>query len=172
MSGWSRYDKMRRRLAPVAFLGALVFLGTRTCGSEMAKVELWFDVGSNTASLTSLQVEITRQKEPGEVIAHFEHNFHNASASLQPRWKLQLDPGMYDLALTVRGKGGVVRVRRVARAVDNAVIRVSLSAEVARASTLSRPTGPAGQPEAGAPRQNMGAQPVGRAGDAVSPPSK
>lgn len=123
-------------MAPIAFLAALVFLGTRTCNSELANVELRFDVGTARPTVISLQVDLAPQDKPNDTLGHFEHNFETAPASLPANWKLQLDPGIYVLTIAITTTHGIVRETRTAKAVDNAVIHVSLE------RTLAKPIAP------------------------------
>ncbi len=137
MSRGSRYNTLRKRVAPIAFLAALVLLGTRTCNSEIANVELRFDVGTHQAFVSALRVDVARQSDPGESLGHFEHNFKTAPESVRPHWKLQLDPGMYVLRIVLETAGGIVTETRTADVVDKAVIRISLVGAITRAKHQS-----------------------------------
>ena len=118
----STWDIVRKRIAPVAFLLALVVLATRTCGSETASVELVFDPGAARDRLVRLHVDVHRPGDDGAPVAYFD-----SAAGPRMRWTLQLDPGDYRLAFRATLAGGEVRrFDRTIVAEDNAVVTLSL----------------------------------------------
>ncbi len=104
MAEQSRYQLWRRRIAPIALVLALVLLGTRTCGSETAKLTLRIDAGPAAGQIADLQMDVVRQGQTGAVARLERH------AGAPPRDLVtQLDPGTYQLRFRVTLRGGEVR---------------------------------------------------------------
>lgn len=121
---------------PIAFLGALALLATRTCSSELAKVTLIFSFGDAAADVRAVEVEVFR---PGdrETLARFKQRFGPDGASKPVSWKLQLSPGMYTLEFRVDVAGKLRQFEKSVRAVDDSEIAVDLGRDLrprARAS--------------------------------------
>ncbi len=121
---------LRRRIAPIAFLGALALLGVRTCGTEMARVDLRFELGSAAAEVRSFAVDVHRGEEVAPVAYQTaEFGVGGASETL-PDWSLQLDPGQYVLKIRMATASGGVLVERRIEVSDRAVITIDLEDEL------------------------------------------
>ena len=114
---------------PVAFLGALALLATRTCASDVAKVELRFAFGDAGAATQSLEVEVFRDDDR-DALATFKRVFNQDGATAAVGWKLQLDPGLYTLELRVRYRGRLVTLKKKVEAVGNAAVVVNLESDL------------------------------------------
>lgn len=126
MAASSTWSVLRKRVAPVAFLIALVALAGETCRSEAASVELVFDPGEARSQLSSLRVDVYRPGD-SESLAYFE-----GRPGPRMRWQLQLDPGDYRLGFRASmTDGSVRRFERTIIAENNAVISLSLARSLA-----------------------------------------
>lgn len=114
---------------PFAFLGALALLATRTCASEVAKVELRVDFGKAGAATEWVEVEVFRGDDP-EAVAAFKRSFGHDGATAPVTWKLQLNPGLYTLGLKVGYAGRVVQLKKKVNAVNDAAMVVNLEADL------------------------------------------
>lgn len=97
-SSW--YQTIRKRVAPLAFLIALVVLATRTCSTEVADVEITLDFGSAAAEVRSLRVDVFPEDSNIGVI-QFQRTYDQRGVVEAPRLHAQLDPGDYELAFDV-----------------------------------------------------------------------
>lgn len=123
------YDIFRKRVAPIAFLIGLVVLGTRTCSTEMAEVELTFDFGSAAADVRSLRVDVFREGESIGAIT-FERHYGDDGAKSDPRVEATLDAGTYHVAFSVVMKDGRRRFDRTMTINDRAAVTLSLERDL------------------------------------------
>jgi hypothetical protein len=71
MPDWSRYDRLRRRIAPVAFLLALGFLVHQTCQSEeRQQTTIVLDFGDAAPRVKAVRADVF--SDDGEPVAWFE----------------------------------------------------------------------------------------------------
>ncbi len=110
---------------PIAFLGALALLATRTCSSEVASVDIRLVFGDAGAQTRSLQVEVFRGDDR-EALAEYKQTFDQDGATKPLLWKVQLDPGMYILEFRVRHAGTTRQFKKSIKAVNDATISVDL----------------------------------------------
>lgn len=126
MAERSTWQLIRKRIAPIAFVLALVALATQTCGSESAQVELVFDTGAARDRVAALHVDVFRVGGEPEPVAYFD-----ATPGPRMRWTLQLDPGDYRLGFRVTMRGGAVHsFDRAIVAENNAVITLALERDL------------------------------------------
>ncbi len=114
---------------PLAFLGALALLATRTCASEIANVEIQLVFGATGAATRSVAVEVFRGKDR-EALAEYKQSFGPDGAAKPVRWKLQLDPGMYTLEFRVIVRGELRQFDKSIKAVNGATITIDVESEL------------------------------------------
>jgi hypothetical protein len=124
----SWYDVMRRRVAPIAFLLALVALSYQTCQAESVEVELTVRFGPDAGAVDSVRIDVVRDGS-GDHVAFVERRFARG-APVELRQSVPLSEGMYrlDIELMIDGQG-----RRLSRVIDVAGeggIRVDISGEL------------------------------------------
>jgi hypothetical protein len=100
---------LRRRIAPVAFLGVLVLLGARTCATEAARVEIRLDLGAAAAGVDALRVDVF-PAGAAEGVAYFERHGRPVADALG--FEARLDPGTYLLRIEARTASGVRTLER------------------------------------------------------------
>jgi hypothetical protein len=122
----SAYDLFRSRIAPVAFVIALILLATHTCQSEPASVTFYFDFGGRGAPVRVLEVEMLRGDDP-EPVANFKEHFSSSRPASRSRWKLKLDGGTYRLRIRVETAVKTHRLERTVKVTDGAAITVPLA---------------------------------------------
>ncbi|MCG8417917.1 MAG: hypothetical protein MJE77_08245 [Proteobacteria bacterium] len=126
MPRWSaRYAVVKKRIAPLVFLVALTVLATRTCASEMATVEITFDLGQARPDVRLFRVDAFRHGSETGVL-HFERHYSNQGPPSSPTIEARLDPGLYELLFSVTLKSGLQRFERVIDVTDRAEITLRL----------------------------------------------
>ena len=120
---------LRTRVAPVIFIGALVLLGMRTCGKEMASVDLSFNFGRAAANVRAFRVDVHRGDEVAPVAFH-SANFGESGAIDQRAWSLQLDSGSYVLKIMVTTTTGVQRISRKVDIEDRSRMTINLEPDL------------------------------------------
>lgn len=120
---------LRRRVAPIAFLAALLLLGMRTCSTEMARVELRFAFGKAAPDVRTFAVDVFRGDEVAPVAYH-NADYGAGGAPAVQTWELQLDPGPYMLKIRVTLASGTRQVERRVEASDRAAVTVNLEDEL------------------------------------------
>lgn len=122
-------ETLRRRVAPLVFLGLLLIFGSRTCASEMAQVKLRLDLGAASQHLESLRVDVFPAGAP-EGVASFERFFPERQGPRHLGFEVPLDPGSYRLRIEARTPAGTRDLERtivVGEAVtEHTVISVDL----------------------------------------------
>lgn len=139
----SRWDLVRRRVAPIALVLALLFLATRTCSSEPASARILFGVGA--APIEELRVTI-EPLERDEELAFFEQRGRTGPA---PVWSLEIAPGSYRLVFVVelRGEDEARRFERRIEVREGAEIRVDLTRDLRPRPPSPAPAGAPTAPE-------------------------
>jgi hypothetical protein len=125
----SWYDVFRRRVAPIAFLLALVALGYQTCRAESVDVDLALRLGPGAAAVDAVRVDFLTD-ESGEHVAYFERRFPGG-APAELRQPVQLPAGMYRLDIELELDGERRRLSRVIDVEGSTGIRVDLTGELA-----------------------------------------
>ena len=126
-SSW--YQTFRKRVAPLAFLIALVALTTRTCSSEIAEVEITLDMGAAAADVRSLRLDIFPRGSDIGVI-QFQRTYPASGVSQAPTLRAQLDAGDYELVFDVALVDASKRFQRVITVGDRATITVPLERDL------------------------------------------
>jgi len=116
---------------PVAFLGALLLLMTRTCSADIAKIEVTVVFGDAGAKVRSVQVEVFRGDER-EALAEVKKRFDQDGVTKPVTWKLQLDPGMYKLEFRIVHAGKLRQFTRSIKAVNDAKISIDVEPALRR----------------------------------------
>lgn len=104
-------ETLRRRIAPLVFLGLLLIFGSRTCASEMAEVELQLDLGDAATHVEALRVDVFPVGAT-EGVASFERFFHDRHGPRQLGFEVPLDPGSYRLRIEARTPAGTRDLER------------------------------------------------------------
>ncbi len=109
------------RIATGLLFGALLFFVGRTCQSEHADIELVFENRGGEA-ISNLSAELHRD---GERVGYFE------VAAMAPyaerRWKLDLDPGTYQLVMEMNIGSEHERVTQPLEAIPRSTVWVGLN---------------------------------------------
>lgn len=117
----------------------LGLLGTRTCASEMAQVDVRLLLGEARAQVRALRVDVFRDGEPGGV-AYFERYYDADGAGREMRFETRLDQGAYRLRIEVElageageaGEAGRLRViERIIHVEDQARVDIDLAPALA-----------------------------------------
>ena len=95
---------LRRRIAPLAFLLALALLGSRTCASEMTRVEIRLDLGAAAAHVETLRADVF-PADAATGVASFERHLRGQSPG-PLGFEAALDPGTYRLRIEARPRAG------------------------------------------------------------------
>jgi hypothetical protein len=104
-------ETLRRRIAPLVFLGLLLIFGSRTCASEMAEVELRLDLGDAATHVEALRVDVF-PVGAAEGVASFERFFQDRHGPRQLGFEVPLDPGSYRLRIEARTPAGTRNLER------------------------------------------------------------
>lgn len=132
----SLYDVLRRRVAPVVLVAALAVLGSRTCASEMAQVDIHLLFGPAHPRILAVRGDLFPEGEPMGV-AYFERHYRDEAAGRSVRdahFELgQLDPGSYVLRIEARLEGGVRLVERTIYIRDQAQVTIDISDDISGA---------------------------------------
>ena len=108
MSADSFYQTLRRRIAPVAFLLAVVLLGSRTCATEATRVEIRLDLGAAATHVETLRVDVF-PADAATGVASFERHLRGQPVPGALGFEAALDPGTYRLRVDVRLRAGATR---------------------------------------------------------------
>jgi hypothetical protein len=127
------YDIFRKRIAPIAFIVAILALGTRTCKADMAEVELTVSFGAAAADVRSIRVDLFKGDDV-EPVASFNRSYGEAGAQTSPLLDAQLDPGMYRVDMTVGTVSGTRHITRAVDMDDRSSITVSIERDLLRDS--------------------------------------
>ena len=114
-------QKIRKVIAPIAFLVALGVLASQTCQSEMAEATVVVEVAPGT---TEVELELLRGKSTERL------GFFRGRPLGKPpviRWPVQADSGDYQLSITTHGSAGTEHETRGIRLKDRATITISLN---------------------------------------------
>ncbi len=114
---------------PLVFLGALLILGLKTCGSEAATVELVVDFGRAAGDVRELRIDLHKGNEVAPVAYH-RATFGEGGAGAGVTWKLQVDAGSYRARVMVKTSGGTVNVSRNLEVSDRARIVIPLERDL------------------------------------------
>lgn len=101
MSTSSLRHTLRRRLAPLVLLLAFVLLGSRTCASEMTRVELRFELGAAAAQVETLRADVFPEGASMGV-ATFERHVRERPVHGPLGFEAALDPGSYRVRIEAR----------------------------------------------------------------------
>jgi hypothetical protein len=101
----SFYQTLRRRIAPLAFLLALVLLGSRTCATETTRVEIRLDLGAAAAHVDTLRVDVF-PAGAATGVASFERHLRGQAVQGPLGFEVALDPGSYRLRIDARVRVG------------------------------------------------------------------
>ncbi|MBT8492132.1 MAG: hypothetical protein KJO07_03645 [Deltaproteobacteria bacterium] len=113
-------QKIRKVIAPIAFLVALGVLASQTCRSEMAEATVVVEAAPGTAEV---ELELLRGKSTERL------GFFRGRPMGNPpvvRWSVQADSGDYQLSITTHGPAGTEHESRGIRLEDRATITISL----------------------------------------------
>lgn len=130
------YDIFRKRIAPVAFLVAILALGTRTCKADMAEVTLTVDFGSAAADVRSIRVDLYRGDDVEPVVT-LERAYGDAGATTRPVLEAQLDSGSYRVDMSVGTTTGQRYVTRSVELSDQSNVTVTIERDLSRARAAS-----------------------------------
>jgi hypothetical protein len=111
---------------PIAFIGALALLASRTCSSETASSEIRFVVGD--APVTSVRADLYSD-DSDRGLGYFESTRIDAQG-VAGVWKLTTDAGLYRLAIEVRLPDRVENLSRRVELRDRAQVVVDLSRDL------------------------------------------
>jgi hypothetical protein len=124
----SRYELIRRRIVPIAFLAAIALLGYKTCRAEQrthATVEL--DFGAAHARVRAVDVELV---SGGEAIARFQRSALPGMMIDPCRFEVAMPDEHGELRLEVDvGERRVRLVRRLA-AIEGSTVTVPLERDL------------------------------------------
>jgi hypothetical protein len=129
----SRWDTVRRRWAPLAFLGVLVLIATRTCGTEPVDVTIELVFGAGRERARAVHVEYFRGGEP-DPVGHMKYTYGPGGATVTARQQLSLTPGSYRAVIHVTTDAAPLELERVLRVENEATIRVSVDLPIPRES--------------------------------------
>lgn len=121
---------LRKKIAPIALLAALLLLTARTCEREHAQVEMQFEFGAHAHTVTSLRVDVFRDGDDESVLV-FERADVRGGPSERPSLQAQLDKGVYHLMFEVGTNDGIRRFERVVHTENNATITVNIERDLA-----------------------------------------
>jgi hypothetical protein len=102
---------LRRRIAPVALLLALALLGSRTCASEMTRVEIRLELGAAAAHVDTLRVDVFPADAAAGVVT-FERHLRGKPVHGPLGFEAALDPGTYRLRIEARAASEVRTLER------------------------------------------------------------
>jgi hypothetical protein len=123
------WDTFRKRIAPLAFLAALVLLATRTCSTELARVEVALDFGAAAERVRQVRVDVFPRGDDRSVL-FFERTYGERGVTSPPSFEAQLDAGAYELLFEVVLDDGMRRFARVVEVTDQATITVKLERDL------------------------------------------
>jgi hypothetical protein len=121
----SRYDRIRRRLAPLALIIALAVLAWENCKpSERVTVTIGFELGPRAAEVSRLEVVLRRG---ATVIGHYRRG---EGAGVPAQARLSLPRGAIELDIELDAAGRSARLTRRIDVGDAALVRVHLADDV------------------------------------------
>ena len=120
---------LRSRFMPLIFLGALLILGVKTCGSEGAQIELVVDFGAAASEVRELRIDLYRGTDVAPVAYH-RASFGEGGASAGVSWKVHIDAGSYTARFMVKSATATVNTTRKFEATDRAKVTISLERDL------------------------------------------
>lgn len=125
-------ETLRRRIAPLVFLGLLVALGSRTCASDAAEVEIQLELGDATTHIEALRVDVF-PVGAAEGVASLERFFHEHRGPRRLGFALPLDPGSYRLRIEARTPTGTRDLERTIVVADTRTEHTVISVDLTQA---------------------------------------
>lgn len=104
-------ETLRRRIAPLVFLGLLLVFGSRTCASETAEVEIQLELGDAATHVEALRVDVF-PVDAAEGVASLERFFRDHGGPSRLGFEVPLDPGSYRLRIEARTAAGTRDLER------------------------------------------------------------
>jgi hypothetical protein len=123
------WDTFRKRIAPVALMIALVLLATRTCSTEIARVEMALDFGAAAERVRQVRVDMFPRGEERSVL-FFERAYGERGVTSPPSLEAQLDAGTHEMLFEVVLDDGLRRFTRIVEVTDQATITVKLERDL------------------------------------------
>ena len=104
----SRRKSVRRWLGPLALVGAVVWLGTRSCHNTAA-IDVVVELGP--AASRAEQARLALSTEQGDVVSQFVRTL-GRGAPTRVQFTQRLSTGRYTLTIELSGRGTRLRVTR------------------------------------------------------------